>query len=52
VAPTLKLLFSAEEIQDLARTYASLASAPAAAHEDGIEGDGQFDNPEDEEEAL
>jgi Domain of unknown function (DUF4194) len=52
VAPTLKLLFSAEEIQDLARTYASLASAPVAAGKDGVEGNAHADSAEDGEETL
>lgn len=33
VAPTLKLLFSAEEIQQLTRTYAQLAQAPQTTSE-------------------
>jgi Domain of unknown function (DUF4194) len=54
VSPTLKLLFSAEEIQDLTRTYAALASAPAAAAigEDGVEGERLVDSTENEEESL
>lgn len=52
VAPTLKLLFSAEEIQDLTRTYAALAAAPIAAADEGEDGDGRNDNTEDEEGAL
>lgn len=35
VSPTLKLLFAAEQIQALARTYAKLAASPAHAHEHG-----------------
>lgn len=50
VAPTLKLLFSAEEIQDLARTYAGLALAPVAVDADVLEGDGQAANSTDDEE--
>ena len=34
VAPTLKLLFSAEEIQQLTRTYAQLAQAPQTGEPD------------------
>ena len=54
VSPTLKLLFSAEEIQDLTRTYVALASGPTAASagEEGVEDDGQADGTDDEEEAL
>jgi hypothetical protein len=54
VSPTLKLLFSAEEIQDLTRTYAALASAPAGATacESGIDGEGPTDGAEDQEESL
>ena len=33
IAPTLKLLFSAEEIQQLTRTYVQLAQAPQARDE-------------------
>lgn len=44
VSPTLKLLFSAEEIQQLARTYATLAHAPEGAGPQGealpVDGDG------------
>lgn len=52
VSPTLKLLFSAEEIQDLTRTYAALASAPAAVSDGDDESDARSDNAEDEEDAL
>ncbi|MDA8448215.1 DUF4194 domain-containing protein [Acidovorax sp. NCPPB 3859] len=52
VSPTLKLLFSAEEIQDLTRTYATLACAPAAAADVDDESDALSDSAEDEEEAL
>lgn len=52
VSPTLKLLFSAEEIQDLMRTYAGLACAPVAGPDGNDEGDAQSDNTEDDEEAL
>ncbi|WP_114469643.1 DUF4194 domain-containing protein [Pseudorhodoferax soli] len=55
VSPTLKLLFSAEEIQDLMRTYAALTSKPAAAVGDDVaEGEEQADlgDNEDGEEAL
>jgi hypothetical protein len=52
VSPTLKLLFSAEEIQDLTRTYATLACAPAAAADGDDESDARSDSAEDEEEAL
>lgn len=52
VSPTLKLLFSAEEIQDLTRTYATLACAPAAAADVDDDRDARSDSAEDEEEAL
>lgn len=52
VSPTLKLLFSAEEIQDLTRTYATLACAPVAAADGDDESDARSDSAEDEEEAL
>lgn len=52
VAPTLKLLFSAEEIQDLARTYAALASTPVVGDEGGVEDDEQAGKTDDEEESL
>ncbi|MGB3071207.1 MAG: DUF4194 domain-containing protein [Ottowia sp.] len=52
VSPTLKLLFSAEEIQELTRTYAALAAAPNAVADEGEEGDGRNDSTEDEEGAL
>ena len=50
VSPTLKLLFSAEEIQALTRTYAALPSAPpTTADGEEIENEGQVDNTTDEE---
>lgn len=52
VSPTLKLLFSAEEIQDLTRTYATLACTPAAVADGDDESDARSDSAEDEEEAL
>lgn len=52
VSPTLKLLFSAEEIQDLTRTYAGLACAPVAAPDGDDEDDARSGNTEDEEESL
>ena len=56
VSPTLKLLFSAEEIQELTRTYAALASThPAATTEDvpgGADDRGQADDVENGEESL
>lgn len=52
VSPTLKLLFSAEEIQDLMRTYAALAAAPTAGGDVVEDGDGRNENNEDEEEVL
>jgi hypothetical protein len=47
VSPTLKLLFPAEEIQALTRTYASLAQV---ATSDGIMDDPASGEPEDESE--
>ena len=55
VSPTLKLLFSAEEIQDLTRTYTALSSStspPIETDADGVEGGGQDNSAEDEEESL
>lgn len=55
MSPTLKLLFSAEEIQDLTRTYTALSSStspPIETDADGVEGDGQDNSAEDEEESL
>ncbi|GAB3499966.1 DUF4194 domain-containing protein [Curvibacter fontanus] len=54
VSPTLKLLFSAEEIQDLARTYAALASSPpeTANGGDDVEVDEPASNSNDEGEPL
>lgn len=55
VSPTLKLLFSAEEIQDLTRTYATLASAPADGGADGLLGneeDAAATTAADDEEPL
>ncbi len=54
VSPTLKLLFTAEEIQDLTRTYAKLAASPG--HVDGdVDGSAEGEAPdavgEDGEEA-
>lgn len=54
VSPTLKLLFSAEEIKDLTRTYAALAASPpeVANSDDGVEGDGHAGSSDDEGESL
>lgn len=55
VSPTLKLLFTAEEIQDLTRTYAELAASPIRdeADADGAaEGGAPDTSGEDGEEAL
>jgi hypothetical protein len=55
VSPTLKLLFTAEEIQDLTRTYAKLAASPIRdeADADGAAESGAPDTSgEDGEEAL
>lgn len=55
VSPTLKLLFTAEEIQDLTRTYAKLAASPVRdeADADGAAEGGTPDTSgEDGEEAL
>lgn len=55
VSPTLKLLFSAEEIQDLTRTYAALSSSisqSVGADTEGVEGDDQDNSAADEEESL
>lgn len=51
VAPTLKLLFSADEIQQLGRTYAALAAEPSEARswkpppvdEAGLDDDGELE---------
>ena len=56
VSPTLKLLFSAEEILELTRTYAALASTGPAATTEDVQGSaddhGQADDVEDGEESL
>lgn len=54
VSPTLKLLFSAEEIQQLTRTYAQLAQAPQPAGDadDAMPPEDAGDAEDDEEEAL
>jgi hypothetical protein len=53
VAPTLKLLFSAEEIQQLVRTYASLADkqdeASAPGGDEQVDSDGDADVDSDDE---
>lgn len=50
VSPTLKLLFSAEEIQELTRTYAALAASPGGIGPSESDGDDD-EQPADEEEA-
>lgn len=50
VAPTLKLLFSAEEIQILMRTYAELAEGKARQSEIAV--DGEFDSDAGGEEEI
>lgn len=54
VSPTLKLLFSAEEIQDLTRTYVALASSPpeTANGSEDVEVDESVGSGNDEEEPL
>lgn len=54
VSPTLKLLFSAEEIQQLMRTYAQLAQAPRTAErtDDAELTEVAGEGVDDEEEAL
>lgn len=54
VSPTLKLLFSAEEIQDLTRTYAALLSSPpkTVSGNDSVEGDEPAASGDDEGESL
>lgn len=54
VSPTLKLLFSAEEIQQLTRTYAQLAQAPQPAGDadDAMPPEEASDAEDDQEEAL
>lgn len=55
VSPTLKLLFSAEEIQDLTRTYTALASSNSEVTADdggATEDDAQASGAEDEEDSL
>lgn len=54
VSPTLKLLFSAEEIQDLMRTYSTLASSTSvsdADSENSVGDERRAVNAEDEEES-
>ena len=50
VAPTLKLLFPAEEIQILTRTYAELAEGKARQSEIAV--DGESDPDDDGEEGI
>ncbi|RDU98179.1 DUF4194 domain-containing protein [Trinickia dinghuensis] len=55
VSPTLKLLFSAEEIQDLTRTYAALASSHHKMNADDsntTDDDTSANNAENEEDSL
>ena len=54
VAPTLKLLFSAEEIQQLSRTYGQLAQAPQTTGEldDSVAFDVTGDGADEDEEGL
>lgn len=54
VSPTMKLLFSAEEIQDLTRTYAALAASSRETVNGGgvVEGDEPAGSSDDEEESL
>lgn len=54
VSPTLKLLFSAEEIQHLTRTYTALASAPgrSTADDDSRDEEDGDDVPVNDEEEL
>jgi hypothetical protein len=55
VSPTLKLLFSAEEIQDLTRTFAALASSPHGINTDDgnvTEDDASASGSENEEDLL
>lgn len=47
VSPTLKLLFSAEEIQELTRTYATLAASPG-----GVGSSVEVDGDDDEQPAA
>lgn len=51
VSPTLKLLFSAEEIQQLTRTYGQLAQAPQDGGEESDDA-AAVEDADDEEEAL
>lgn len=50
VSPTLKLLFSAEEIQELTRTYATLAASPGGVGASGESGSDDDAQPADDEE--
>lgn len=54
VAPTLKLLFSAEEIQQLSRTYGQLAQVPQPTGEpdDSVAVDVAGDSADEDEEGL
>jgi hypothetical protein len=54
VSPTLKLLFSAEEIQQLTRTYGQLAQAPQATGEsdESVDAEVVGDGANEDEEAL
>ena len=50
VSPTLKLLFSAEEIQELTRTYATLAASPGGVGTSGESGSDDDAQPADDDE--
>jgi hypothetical protein len=54
VSPTLKLLFSAEEIQQLSRTYEQLARAPQSTGDpdDSVAADVKGDGADDDKEGL
>lgn len=51
ISPTLKLLFSAEEIQELTRTYATLTASPGGIGPSGEAGGDDDEQPADEGEA-